>query len=484
MKKVILNALVVLFVINSLPSFTQKSAWNISQCIEQAWTSNITIQQSEINTKSAQYDLEFSKAQYHPSINAAYANGFNWGRSIDPTSYQYVNGLVNTDNYSLTANLTLFDGFITPSRIKQSKIGLELADGQMDQQKNWIAITVSASYLQTLIAHENLDLVSKQLMASRELLSNTEKFFNQGLKSEAELLLVKSQISKELADSVQAYNALQLAKISLIQLMEIPFTNIFEIERFDPDFDQNLILKSFPSAQVLFDSAVTRLPEIKNAALSVLHNELELKATTGNYYPNLSVSGTVGSNYASTSKIISQQITLQDGPIGYLYSTPEEIVYGTEVIVSPITNNYPYFDQLTDNLNSSLRLQLSVPIYNQKQVDNTKQKVILNIDKANLELQNQKNILRKDIESDYLDYTLLANQKEASELKLQAYLASYQKIVTQYKLQLANSYELMLEKNKIALVESEIVQLKYQLIFQYVILKYYQFGTVEFPDQL
>jgi len=484
MEKIIRNYFIlVLIVIYNNSSFTQDKVWDISDCIEQAWSSNLNVQQSELNKKNAEYELEFRKAQYHPNLNASYSNGFNWGRSIDPTSYQYVNGLVNTNNLSLTANLTLFDGFITPSRVRQSRIGLELAEGQVEQQKNWIAISVAGAYLQTLLAYENVELVSKQLTASRELLMNTEKFYAQGIKSEGELLLVKSQIAKEMADSIQAFNTLQLAKISLVQTMEIPYTANFNIERFNPDFGNRLIQISFPPVEVLFDSAMARLPEINNADLNIMHNELELKATKGNYYPNLSVNGSVGTNYASTSKIISQETVLQDGPIGYLYSSPSDLVYGTQVTVNPISNDYAYFDQLNDNLNNSLRLVLSIPIYNRKQVKTTSQKVNINIEKANLELQNQKNILRKDIESDYLEYTLMLNQKEASNLKLEAYKSSYQKILTQYNLQLASSYELMLEKNKIAAVENEIVQLKYQIMFQYVILKYYQSGTVDFPDQ-
>jgi outer membrane protein len=484
MKKIFQNSFILtLFVIYNYSSIGQEKVWNISDCIQQAWSSNLSVKQSELNKKNAEYELEFRKAQYHPNLNASYSNGFNWGRSIDPTSYQYVNGLVNTNNLSLTGNMTLFDGFITPSRIKQSKIGLELAEGQVEQQKNWMAISIAGAYLQTLLAYENIEVVSKQLEASRELFTNTEKFYNQGLKSEGELLLVKSQIAKEMADSIQAYNTLQLAKITLSQMMEIPYSSDFNIERFNPDFGNHLVQIYFPSVETLYDSATSRLPEINNADLSIMHNELELKATKGNYYPNLSVNGSVGTNYASTSKIITQEIISQDGPIGYLYSSPSDLVYGTQVTVNPISNDYAYFDQLNDNLNSSLRLVLSIPIYNRKQVKTTAQKVNINIEKAHLELQNQKNILRKDIESDYLEYTLLLNQKKASDLKLEAYKASYQKIVTQYNLQLANSYELMLEKNKIAAVENEIIQLKYQIMFQYVILKYYQSGTVNFPDR-
>lgn len=484
MKWILLRSFItVLIVIGSSTVFSQQKIWNIADCIEQGWKANINVQQTILNKISAEKDVELNKAQYHPSLNASYTNGFNWGRSIDPTSYQYVNGLVNTNNINVSASLTLFDGFMTPNRIKQSKLGLKLADGQLDQQKNLIAITISAAYLQTLLAYENVDLISQQLTASRELLSNTQKFYEKGLKSEGELLLVRSQVAKEESDSMQAANTLQLAKLSLSQLMEIPYSSNFNVERFNPEFSEKFIAFPFPSSKILYDSAVVRLPEINNAILNAEINEYELKVNKGNYYPRLSVNGSIGSNYASTSRLITQDIQINDEPIGYLYSTPTELIYGPQVTVTPITSNYAYFDQLGDNMNSSVSVVLSIPIYNKRSTKLTSDKIIVNIEKANLELMNQENLLRKDIESDYLEYQLLYNQHKASRLKLQAYSASYQKIVKQFNLQLASGYELLLEKNKIAAAQSEIAQLQYQLIFKYIILRYYQSGVVELPVQ-
>ena len=460
-------------------SVRAQQVWTVDQCIEQGWQTNLSVRQSEFNKVNAQYDLEQSKAGFHPSLNASYTNGYNWGRSIDPTSYQFVHGLVNTNNISLTGNITVFDGFITPNRVKQSKVGVQLADAQLEQQKNFIAMNIASAYLQTLLAYENIGLISNQLAASRELFYITKKYLTQGLKSEWEVLQIKSQIAKESSDSVQAVNTLRLAKLTLTQLMNIPYSDDFEIERFDPRFTAyDAVL---PNSEVIYDSAVTVLPEIKNANLNIAYNELELKARKGSYYPNLALTGRLGSTYASSSKNISQQISYEEQPLGYLASDPTQTVIVAIPSYANVASPYPYFDQLNNNLTGTVSIVLSVPIYNKKQVKVSAEKAEVNVNKAKLDLRNQENILQKDIESDYLQFQLLNDQLKASREKLTYLQESYKKMLKQYDLQLSNSYELMLEKNKILASESEIAQLQYQRLFKIIILQYYQSGNVELP---
>lgn len=457
----------------------QNKTWLLQECIDTAWAKNLSIQKAELNMQSAGYDLDYSRAQYHPSINANYSNAFNWGRTIDPTTYQFVNGQVTTNNIGVSGSITLFDGFTTPSRIKQSRVGVDLAAGQIETQKNFIAISIASAYLQILLASERLDLASNQLIATRSLLILTQKFFEKDLKSESEVLQISAQVAKEESDSIAVKNTLQLAKLSLLQLMEEEYSEEFVVDRFNPEIIQ--ALAPIPNSEVLYDSALNVVPEIINAKLNLQIAELELKAVKGSYYPTLSLNGSLGTNYASSSKIISQEIIVEEKPIGYLVSDPSQIVNGTEVIVNPIVSDYSYFSQFDDNLSGSVSINLAIPIYNRKQVLVSEQKTEININKAQLDLQNEKNLLRKDIETDYLEYVLLSQQLVASKKMLVAFQVSYEKTQKLYELDMISTYELLVEKNKIWAAESDVVQLQYQQLFKYIILRYYLTGEVDLP---
>ncbi len=473
----IVSAFLMISLINI--GFGQDKTWHLKECIDSAWEKNISIQKAELNLQNANYDLDYNKAQYHPNLNANYTNGFNWGRTIDPTTYQFVNGQVTTNNVGISGSIVLFDGFTTPSRIKQSRVGVDLASGQIETQKNFIAISIASAYLQILLAYEKLELTSNQLIATRSLLILTQKYFENDLKSESEVMQISAQVAKEEADSIAANNTLVLAKLSLLQLMEEPYSVEFNINRFDPEIIQ--AFAPIPNSEVLYDSALNVVPEILNAKLNLQMAELDLRAVKGSYYPKLSLNGSVGTNYASSSKIVNQEVIIEEKPIGYLVSDPAQIVNGTEVTVNPIFTDYSYFSQFDDNLSSSVSINLAIPIYNRKQVIVSQQKSEVNINRAQLDLQNEKNLLRKDIESDYLEYVLLSQQLVASKKMLEAYQISYDKTQKLYELDMISTYELLVEKNKIWAAESDVVQLQYQQLFKYIILRYYLTGEIDLP---
>ncbi len=453
--------------------------WTIEQCIDQAWKSNNTIKQTENNRINSQYDLEFNRAGFHPNLNLSYSNGYNWGRSIDPTTYQFVTGGVNTNNLTLSSTMTLFDGFSTPNRIKESKVGLEMADAEVKQQKNAIAISIAGAYLQILLAHEREEILLRQLISTRELLKLTTKNIELGSKSALDLLQIKSQIALEKADSVEAYTILQLAKLSLLQLIEIPYSPTFEIERFDSKKIQQYSIIS--NSDEVYNSALLVVPEIQNANLEIQYKTLDLKVKQGGYFPVLSLNGRIVTNYASSSKKILKQEILSQEPIGYLFSDPSQTVIGNQSSMIPIVQSYPYRNQLSDNFNTSLSLILSIPIYSKKQNLVNTGKALVAVNQAKLELENKKNVLRKDIETAYLDYMLLTNRLLAVNEKRNAYVFSYGKIQKQFELNTTSSYELLVEKNKLISAENEIVQLQYQILFKNIILKYYQSGEIKLP---
>lgn len=88
---------------------------------------------------------------------------------------------------------------------------------------------------------------------------------------------------------INARNRLQLAKLTLAQLLSIESAEEFDIVK--PNFDQlELILPPY-NAKDLFTVAVERQPGILGAEYRSKSSERGLKAARGGYYPTLSVFG-------------------------------------------------------------------------------------------------------------------------------------------------------------------------------------------------
>ena len=89
------NILTIIFVfLASTFAIGQNSNWSLQRCISYAQDKNLTIQQSNLAVKQSQLALDFSKRDYYPSFNGSVSYGFNVGRSIDPTTNDFVNNAV------------------------------------------------------------------------------------------------------------------------------------------------------------------------------------------------------------------------------------------------------------------------------------------------------------------------------------------------------------------------------------------------------
>src|SRR5688572_12905285 len=70
-------------------SVPEDRVWDLRQCVEYALQNNLVIQRSEYNVRSAEVDLDQSKFNLYPTLNGSVNYGYNWGRTVDPVTYEY-----------------------------------------------------------------------------------------------------------------------------------------------------------------------------------------------------------------------------------------------------------------------------------------------------------------------------------------------------------------------------------------------------------
>ena len=62
--------------------FSQKK-WTLRECVEHALENNITVQQNVLNVELNQEDMEISKGNFLPSVNASSGSNVSSGLSPD-----------------------------------------------------------------------------------------------------------------------------------------------------------------------------------------------------------------------------------------------------------------------------------------------------------------------------------------------------------------------------------------------------------------
>lgn len=478
MKRMIIG---ILAVCNIGWSFAQENKWSLEECIQHALDQNISINQRKLNNRLSEITLEQSKADLLPNLTASGSQSWNFGRSVDPYTNDYVSTNVGSNNFGLNTSVTLFDGLQSINTIKKNRIDVESGNLDLEQTKNDIILSVTQAYLQVLFAYEQVENATISLESTAAQVERTQKLVNAGSSPEGDLFKINSQLASDQYSLVNAENQLSLAKINLMQIMELPVEEEFDIVI--PDFDIATIGIDLPqSPDEIYEKALELQPEIESSQLKVASAEQSLKITKGALYPRLSLSGSLGTGYsnARTLRLYEDPVT-EVQEIGYVQSAgPSEVVVAERTYTPSQIVDYGFADQIRDNLSESVRLSISIPIFNRFQTKNSISRSKINVETAELDRQNTENQLRKTIEQAYNDLLSSAKNYDAAIVQLKSLERSYNDTERKYELGMINATDYLIEKNNFENSKYSLTRAKYEYIFTYKILDFYQGKPISF----
>jgi outer membrane protein len=245
---------------------------------------------------------------------------------------------------------------------------------------------------------------------------------------------VKSQLASEKLTLANSESQLSIAKINLMQLMELPVQDNFNLAH--PDLQVELNQSRVPDVKLVYETSLALKPQVKNAAVNKKIAGLDEKIAKASYFPVLSASAGLSSGYSSTT-------------------------------------TDPYFSQLNSGIRPTAGFSLSVPIYQKKQVKTSVAVAKLGYQDAELSETDTKNQLRKSIEQACLDVTSAQIEYEASLEKFKATQESTSLAEEKFKQGIINSVDYLVSKTNLIVAESQLLQSKYNLIFSYKILDFY-----------
>ena len=410
----------------------QDKIWTLEECINYALEKNIQVRKSELaNTRNLTY-ADQAKAQRFPSVNASVNHNFNWSKS-NVSGESGLNG-TNGSNISVNSGVTVFNASKLTNQIKQAGLDVESGIYSLETTKESISLTILDSYLQVLYAEEQVNNSKKQIESTASQVDLAKERLATQLISQADYAQVKSQLASEKLNLANAENQLAIAKVNLEQLMELPVSNDFRIAH--PGFDENVNRNIVPDVGSVFETALAIKPQIKNASVSKEIAALDEKIAKAGYYPVLSASAGLGTNYSSI---------------------------GSD----------PYFTQINDGVSPSLGLSLSIPVFQKNQVKTSVAIAKIGYQDAELSEINAKNELRKSIEQACLDVTSAQIKYEASLENFRATTESAALSDEKFRQGMINSVDYLVSKTNLIVAESELLQSKFNLIFSYKVLDFY-----------
>ena len=265
---------------------------------------------------------------FTPEIDGgAYAYS-NFGRSIDPETNIYSNTTSFHNGYSLSAGITLFNGFRAINNMKITKIAEATGVTRIQQTEDKITLATIEAYCNVLYFTELSRTVQAQMETAETALRLAQRQKDLGQKSQADVLQMEAELSDRKYKYIVCENQLQNAYITLKDIMLFPTEQSFSVTDVEAD---TMLSDAVHTMEV--SRAADRLPAVIIAENERQTARLALKTARWQLLPSLSLNGGWSSTY---------------------FTYPGRTDYVTA----------PYGQQIANNGGEYVQLSLNIPIYN------------------------------------------------------------------------------------------------------------------------
>ena len=435
-------------------SGTAQSVWSLEDCINYAFDNNIQIKQSELLTES--YDMEVlqSKLAIIPSLNASTSYGWSEGRTPDPATNLYVKQNSRQQFYDISSSMTLFNGLQQVNNIKMAQADYMASQYDADKMKDDISLMIAAGYLQILFSLELVKTAQDQVDITAQQVARTQKLVDAGTLAKGDLLEIQSQGAREEVNLINAQNQFNLAYLDLLQLLDKPASERFDIEQ-PIIVIEDASLDLIPSDKV-YEYAVINRPEIKSAEYRLESAERALSIAKGTRSPVISLRGGWNTTW-------SDQIR--------------------EDVFDPESSTMAYWDQVKDNNpNKNWGITLSIPIFNGYQVSTFVNQSKLATISAEYDLELTENQIRKTVETAYTDAIAAFKTYQANEKSLESFRESFKYMEQKFNVGLVNSLDYNVAKQQLTKAESDLISAKFDFVFKTKVLDFYMGKTITLDE--
>jgi len=417
------------FVVNAQQRFS------LNQCIDYAYKQNFEVKLKELSLKQSKNALKQSEKAIYPNLSGSFSQGINSGRSIDPFTNDFVQQTISSNSFGANANFTIFNGFSLKNQIIQNQYNAEADQVEIQRAKNELRIRITLAYMQVLMNQELSKIAQEQIQNIQSQYKRAKALVNEGNMPKTNLIDLDAQIATAEYDALNAKNNIDVAKLSLAQLMAFPNFNTIEIE--NNLIEEKTVLLNGNYLQNILSGFYFQ-PIIKSIELRVKVANIGIKLAEAGKYPTISLGAGLGSAYSSAA-----------------------------------AKEYNYFNQLGFNLNQFARLSINIPIYANGQVKGRITNAQINQRIVETQLSQTKLQTKQEIEQAYLTAKIAQEKLKAAQRQILALQIAYDSAKDRYLEGLLHTIELNTFRIDLEKAKSNLIQSKYEFYFRKIVLDYY-----------
>ncbi len=401
----------------------------MKECTDYAVEHNHDLEASNLNVENAKIDVLSAKAAMMPTVSASVGQGVsgNWFNNSASHKNSY------SGNYGVSAGWTIYNGGNIRRNIEQKENSLQIQNLNYEKGVLDLKLKIAQLYIQVLYDKENIKMKEEAASASKALWDRGVEFLKAGSMSKADVAKLESQNASDL---YQITNAQSQYDNDLLALKTAMRMQRMSVDISTPEIAEEKILEVLPSRDEVFRRAMELRPEIEIGDINIKNSKLALASARGGYAPRLSLSASSGTNNMSGS-----------------------------------SNSFG--KQLKTNWSNTLGLNLSIPIYSQRQNRSAVEKAKNDLEYSRLEAEEAEDNLYTTVENVYLNARNSQHQYISAKKAYESAKLSYSLAVEQFNLGMKNIAEMEQEKSTFLSAEQSLTQAKYMALYNLQVLKFY-----------
>lgn len=443
---------------------------SLKESVDIALKNNIEVKQAALRADQDEVNRNQARTNLLPDLNGSFGFGWNQGRNIDPITNAYVNQQLASSSIGINSNVVLFSGLQQHNLIKQTNLAYEASKLDHEQAKNTLTLNVMLAYLQVLNNEDILEISKGQREVTRKQVQRLEVMVKEGAVGSYQLADLKAQLSSDEISIVTNQNAVQVAKLSLCQLLNIPYNKDLELVRGEQQAPPGLYEST---ADQVYRESLETFAQVKAGVFREKSLTYGVKVARGAFFPTLSFGANLGSSYSSAAMSAIPGATVENATGTYVRINNVEY----NVLREDQTYSFKkiaYGKQLDNNLGNFYGFNLRVPLFNNLRVRNQVKLATINLRNAELQNENIRLLLRQSVDQAYLNMTATFERYRALQQQVANYEESFRAAEIRFGIGDINPAEYIIVKNNLDRSRVNLVIAQYEYILRTRVLDYYR----------
>lgn len=456
--------------------FCQKK-WSLKDCVEYATQNNISVKQADVQARIAALQYKQAKQFQLPTANFGTALFPQFGRTIDRTTNTFSNTEIFNQNFGLQGNVDIYNFGRIKNNIAASEFNAKAALADVEKAANDVSLNVCIYFLQVVSSYKQLDILSTQILQTKNNLEITKKRVEAGSLPELNALQLESQLATDSSSYIAAKTNFDQNILNLKGLLNLDAAEPFDV--FIPS-TESFVVENLIDLQpdFIFQSAINNQPAIKANQLRIKSLEKTLLTNQSALYPSITGSYSLFTNYTNKAVEINS-ITLKNELTGFTTVNGNNYnVYSYSADFT--TKKTGYLKQLENNFGQSLGISLNIPIFNYGQTRNNIEQSKLNIKNANLIETQIEQKLKTDIYTAYSNAANILQKVNASKKQVELLEKTFDFANKRHTNGLLSVFDLLTAQNNLQRAKSQYLADQYEYIFRMKLLEFYKGNGIKY----